>query len=72
MGVTTDGTHPSRQRRSHRRSTAVMPTLPISNGYADPDGPSVTSTLTAGPDALYTLPAASVNILRGNIGTASQ
>jgi len=37
------------------------------NGYADPDGPPVTSTQTGGPDALYTLPAASVNILRGNI-----
>src|SRR6266581_4879909 len=42
------------------------------NGYADPDGPPVTSTQTGGPDALYTLPAASVNILRGNIDTARQ
>ena len=42
------------------------------NGYADPDDPPVTSTQTGGPDALYTLPAASVNILRGNIDTARQ
>src|SRR5205823_13238932 len=42
------------------------------NGYADPDGPPVTSTQTGGPDALCTLPAASVNILRGNIDTARQ
>ncbi len=36
-------------------------------GYADPDGPPAKSTLTAGPDALYTLPPASLNIIRGQI-----
>jgi hypothetical protein len=37
------------------------------NGYADPDGPPVKSTLQGGADAQYTLPAASVTVLRGKI-----
>jgi F5/8 type C domain len=34
-------------------------------GYADPDLPPVESKIAAGPDAVYTLPAASINVLRG-------
>ncbi|ABF39435.1 Galactose-binding superfamily protein [Candidatus Koribacter versatilis Ellin345] len=34
------------------------------NGYADPDGPPVTSKLTAGEQTRYTLPPASINVLR--------
>jgi hypothetical protein len=37
------------------------------NGYADPDGPPVRSTIQGGADAQYTLPAASVTVLRGRI-----
>jgi len=37
------------------------------SGYADPNGPPVTSALTAGPDTVYTLPAASISVLRGNV-----
>jgi hypothetical protein len=37
------------------------------NGYADPDGPAVKSTVPGGTDAQYTLPAASVTVLRGKI-----
>jgi hypothetical protein len=37
------------------------------NGYADPDGPAVESTVPGGTDAQYTLPAASVTVLRGKI-----
>ncbi|HWX91264.1 MAG TPA: discoidin domain-containing protein [Terriglobales bacterium] len=37
------------------------------NGYADPDGPPSTSTLTAGPGAVYPLPPASINVLRGRV-----
>jgi hypothetical protein len=37
------------------------------NGYADPDGPPVTSTVHGGGDALYSLPAASITVLRGRI-----
>jgi hypothetical protein len=36
-------------------------------GYADPDGPLATSTLQAPADATYTLPPASVTVLRGKI-----
>ena len=36
-------------------------------GYADPDGPAVKSTVQGGPKAHYTLPAASVTVLRGRI-----
>ena len=37
------------------------------NGSADPDGPAVTSTQPGGKDAEYTLPAASVTVLRGKV-----
>jgi hypothetical protein len=37
------------------------------DGYADPDGPAVTSTVTGSRDALYSLPPASINILRGKV-----
>ena len=36
-------------------------------GYADPDGPAVKSALEAGVSTLYTLPPASINVLRGKI-----
>jgi hypothetical protein len=36
-------------------------------GLADPDGPPVTSTLAGGDNTEYTLPAASVTILRGKL-----
>jgi len=36
-------------------------------GYADPDGPPLKSTATGGADALYTLPAASLNVVRGKV-----
>jgi len=38
-------------------------------GYADPDGPAATATLTGGQNAAYDLPAASVTVFRGAIGT---
>jgi hypothetical protein len=37
------------------------------NGYADPDGPAVTSTINAGAGTIYTLPPASLNVVRGQI-----
>ena len=36
-------------------------------GYADPDGPPVESTVQGGAHALYTLPAVSLNVVRGRI-----
>lgn len=37
------------------------------NGYADPDGPAVTSNPDGGEGTIYTLPEASITVLRGNI-----
>ena len=36
-------------------------------GYADPDGPAASSTIAASPGTLYTLPPASVTVLRGKV-----
>jgi len=41
-------------------------------GYADPDKPPVTSTLSVDADSLYELPPASVTVLRGKLQTASK
>ncbi len=38
-------------------------------GTADPDGPAVKSTVNAGPSTSFPLPAASVTVLRGVIGS---
>jgi hypothetical protein len=38
------------------------------NGYADPDGPAVTSTIVANENTTYTLPTASLTIVRGRLG----
>ena len=40
----------------------------LRDGYADPDGPAARSTLPGGTDR-YTLPPASMTVLRGRIGT---
>ena len=37
------------------------------NGYADPDGPPVTSTIVANENTTYTLPAASLTVVRGRL-----
>jgi hypothetical protein len=37
------------------------------NGYADPDNPPVKSTLNATDESVYTLPAASLTVLRGHL-----
>jgi hypothetical protein len=39
-------------------------------GHADPDGPAVRSKMNDGKDAVYTLPAASVTVLRGKTSSA--
>lgn len=36
-------------------------------GYADPDGPAATSTIQGTANTVYTLPPASVTVLRGNV-----
>jgi len=40
-------------------------------GYADPDGPPVTSVVSGAPNTIYTLPPASVTVLRGKVDAAS-
>ena len=40
------------------------------NGYADPDGPAASSNVAGGDNAVYTLPSASVTVLRGKIAEA--
>jgi hypothetical protein len=42
----------------------------VRGGTADPDGPAKQTTLEAGPTTVYTLPKASVTVLRGKIGMA--
>jgi hypothetical protein len=42
--------------------------VPTSKVWADPDGPIVHTKLTAGKDTTYDLPAASVVVIRGQIG----
>ena len=37
------------------------------NSYADPDGPPVGATVPGGPQATFTLPKASVTVLRGHV-----
>jgi hypothetical protein len=37
------------------------------NGYADPDNPPVKTSVNASPAAVYSLPAASVTVLRGKL-----
>jgi hypothetical protein len=41
-------------------------------GHADPDGPPVTTTLVAAESTQYTLPAASITILRGKLDTIAR
>ena len=41
---------------------------PEKGGYAEPDGPSVTSSAQAGSETWFDLPAASVSVIRGKIG----
>jgi hypothetical protein len=38
------------------------------NGYPNPDGPLAAASLQGGPGAAYTLPPASVTVLRGTLG----
>ena len=40
-------------------------------GYADPDGPAATSTIQGVADTIYTLPPASLTVLRGKIAAAN-
>ena len=43
----------------------------LKGGIADPDGPQTRSSVTATEDGMFTLPRASVTILRGRLGAGS-
>ncbi len=44
----------------------------IKEGVADPDGPVAHSTISAAPDTAFTLPKASVTVLRGTLAANSE
>jgi hypothetical protein len=44
----------------------------VGSGVADPDGPPRRTTIQAGPDTVFTLPHASITVLRGRVGMPPQ
>lgn len=50
---------------AHAEHDAKPPVVVNSKGIADPDGPILHTTETAGKDTLFDLPAASVVVIRG-------
>lgn len=42
------------------------------NSHADPDGPPRNMTIQAGPGTIYTLPPASISVLRGKVNIAAR
>jgi hypothetical protein len=60
-----------RQRRPHPRlvfgSEQYLWKADGAKSYADPDGPHVARTIAGSPSAAFTLPKASVTVLRGKI-----
>jgi hypothetical protein len=64
--------HPSQTRfMAHAEAGAQNTIVTTSKGWADPDGPIVHAKFSADKSTIYDLPAASVVVIRGNIGTAS-
>jgi hypothetical protein len=45
---------------------------PEQDGYADPDTPALKSVLTGGAEARYTLPPASITVVRGHLTTETK
>jgi F5/8 type C domain len=61
--------HPAQTRfMAHAESGAERTIIPTTKGWADPDGPIIHTKLTADKDTMYELPAASVVVIRGNVG----
>ncbi|MGA2388609.1 MAG: discoidin domain-containing protein [Candidatus Sulfotelmatobacter sp.] len=64
--------HPSQTRfMAHAEAGAQNTIVTTSKGWADPDGPIVHAKFSADKSTIYDLPAASVVVIRGNIGAAS-
>jgi hypothetical protein len=61
--------HPAQTRFMAHAEKAGEPTIvATTRGAADPDGPILHTQLTAEKDTMYDLPAASVVVIRGNVG----
>src|SRR5437867_25068 len=56
-------------RNVHRGSEQYQWHSNEKGGIADPDGPAAKSTLTGNADTVYTLPKASVTVIRGKVAT---
>ncbi len=62
--------HPSHTRfEAHAEHAAERTVVAYTKGWADPDGPIARTKLTAGKDTLYEVPAASVVVIRGSVGS---
>ncbi len=61
--------HPGQTRfMAHAENSGERTIVPTTRGTADPDGPIVHAKLTGGKNTIYELPAASVVVIRGNVG----
>jgi hypothetical protein len=61
--------HPPQMRFMAHAEQSGKPTIvTTAKGWADPDGPIIHSKLTSANDTAYELPAASVVVIRGNVG----
>jgi hypothetical protein len=61
--------HPAQTRfMAHAENSGERTIVPTSKGWADPDGPIIHGKVTAAKDTMYDLPAASVVVIRGNVG----
>ncbi|HKH98562.1 MAG TPA: discoidin domain-containing protein [Candidatus Sulfotelmatobacter sp.] len=62
--------HPAHTRfMAHAEHAAERTVTAYTKGWADPDGPIAHSKMNVGKDTLYELPAASVTVIRGMIGS---
>jgi len=62
--------HPAHTRfEAHAEHAAERTIVAYTKGWADPDGPIARTKITAGKDTMYELPAASVTVIRGKLGT---
>jgi hypothetical protein len=63
--------HPAQTRfMAHAENSGERTIVPATMGHADPDGPIARTTLTAGKETMYDLPAASVVVIRGSVTRA--
>ena len=62
--------HPAHTRfMAHAEHAAERTVVAYTKGWADPDGPIARAKENAGKDTFYELPAASVTVVRGRIGS---